>query len=296
MESMESSKNIGIDIKKSKSNLDLILTRFLRNRLAVLGLVLLLGLVSVAFLADRIATHPFDKQDLMATLESPGASHYFGTDEFGRDVFSRVVYASRISIEVGFLAVAIGLTAGGLFGAIAGYYGGLADSLIMRIMDILLSIPTTLLAIAIAASLGPGLFNLLIAVGVASIPRYARIVRGSVLSVREMEFIEAAKATGSGDFRIIMKHVIPNCMAPLIVQATLGVAGAIISTAGLSFIGLGIQPPTPEWGAMLSSGRNYIRGYPHLTLFPGLAIMMTILALNFLGDGLRDALDPKQKR
>lgn len=281
--------------RKSKSNFDLILSRFLRNRLAVAGFILLAGLVLVALFADQIATHPYDHQDLMSTLESPSRQHFFGTDEFGRDLFSRVVYASRISIEVGFMAVAIGLSVGGFFGALSGYYGGPLDAFVMRIMDILLSIPTTLLAIAIAASLGPGLFNLLVAVGVSSIPRYARIVRGSVLGVKDMEFIEAARSTGSGDFRIIVRHVVPNCMAPLIVQATLGVAGAIISTAGLSFIGLGVQPPTPEWGAMLASGRNYIRGYPHLTLFPGLAIMMTILALNFLGDGLRDALDPKQR-
>lgn len=282
--------------RKSKSNANLILSRFLRNKLAVLGFILLLILVGVAIFADQIATYPFDKQDLILTLDPPSQAHYFGTDEFGRDIFSRVVYASRISIIVGFLAVTIGVTVGGLLGAFSGYYGGWLDSIVMRVMDILLSIPTTLLAIAIAASLGPGLFNLLVAVGISSIPRYARIVRGSVLSVRDMEFVEAAKATGSNNFRIIIKHVIPNCMAPLIVQITLGVAGAIISTAGLSFIGLGVQPPTPEWGAMLSSGRNYIRSYPHLTFFPGLAIMLTILALNFLGDGLRDALDPKQKR
>ncbi len=181
-------------------------------------------------------------------------------------------------------------------GAVSGFYGGRVDNAIMRSMDILLSIPQILLAIAIAASLGPGLFNLMIAVGISSIPSYARIVRGSVLSIRNQEYVEAAKAMGSGDIRIIMKHILPNCMAPIIVQATLGVAFAILTAAGLSFIGLGIQPPVPEWGAMLSGGRGYIRDYPYMTLFPGLAIMITILALNFLGDGLRDALDPKLKR
>lgn len=186
--------------------------------------------------------------------------------------------------------------AGGSLGAAAGYYGGRIDNMIMRVMDVLLSIPQTLLAIAIAASLGPGLMNMMIAVGISATPRYARIVRSSVLTIRGMEFIEAAQAVGSSDFRIIMKHIIPNSMAPIIVQSTLGVASAILNAAGLSFIGLGIQPPNPEWGAMLSGGRQYIRDYPHLTLYPGLTIMITILALNFLGDGLRDALDPKQRR
>ena len=166
----------------------------------------------------------------------------------------------------------------------------------MRVMDVLLAIPQTLLAIAIAAALGPGLYNLMIAVGISAVPNYARIVRGSVLSIRGMEYVEAARAVGSSDLRIILRHIIPNSMAPIIVQSTLGVASAILNAAGLSFIGLGIQPPNPEWGAMLSGGRQYIRDFPHLTLYPGLAIMLTILALNFLGDGLRDALDPKLKR
>jgi peptide/nickel transport system permease protein len=179
---------------------------------------------------------------------------------------------------------------------VAGFYGHLTDNVIMRSMDILLAVPSTILAIAIAATLGPGLFNLMLAVGIATIPRYARIVRASVLSLRHLEFIEAAQAVGSSDFRIILKHILPNCMAPVIVQATLGVASAILNTAGLSFIGLGIQPPTPEWGAMLSGARSYIRDYPYMTIFPGLAIMLTVLSLNFLGDGLRDALDPKLKR
>ena len=183
-----------------------------------------------------------------------------------------------------------------MLGATAGYYGGWIDNGIMRVMDVLLSVPQTLLAIAIVAALGPSLMNLMIAVGVSEVPTYARIVRGSVLSIRGMEFVEAARSVGSSDLRIILKHIIPNSMAPIIVQSTLGVASAILNAAGLSFIGLGIQPPNPEWGAMLSGGRQYIRDFPHLTLYPGLAIMFTILALNFLGDGLRDALDPKLKR
>jgi len=285
-------KNIG----QSQHGLKEIFKRLSRAPLAMIGLAIVVVLVFTAVFADYIAPFGYADQDLMAAFEEPSKAHLFGTDEFGRDIFSRIIYGSRISLQVGFIAVGIAVFAGGFLGAIAGYYGGKADNLIMRAMDVLLSIPSILLAIAIAASLGPGLFNLMIAVGISSTPNYARIVRGSVLSIRNQEFVEAAKAVGSSDLRIILKHIIPNCLAPIIVQATLGVAIAILTAAGLSFIGLGIQPPIPEWGAMLSGGREYIRDYAYMTVFPGLAIMITILALNFLGDGLRDALDPKLKR
>ena len=288
----QTEKNIG----QSQHGLREIFKRLSRAPLAMIGLAIVVVLVFTAVFADYIAPFGYADQDLMAAFEEPSKAHLFGTDEFGRDIFSRIIYGSRISLQVGFIAVGIAVFAGGFLGAIAGYYGGKADNLIMRAMDILLSIPSILLAIAIAASLGPGLFNLMIAVGISSTPNYARIVRGSVLSIRNQEFVEAAKAVGSSDLRIILKHIIPNCLAPIIVQATLGVAIAILTAAGLSFIGLGIQPPIPEWGAMLSGGREYIRDYAYMTVFPGLAIMITILALNFLGDGLRDALDPKLKR
>ncbi|MDR1731556.1 MAG: ABC transporter permease [Synergistaceae bacterium] len=270
--------------------------RFRKNRMALFGGIMITGLAVVAVFAPWIAPFPYDEQDFMVAQEPPSRDHWFGTDEFGRDIFSRIVYASRISLEVGFIAVSIGMFVGGMLGSIAGYYGQRLDNMIMRAMDILLAVPSTILAIAIAATLGPGLFNLMLAVGISTIPRYARIVRASVLSIRHLEFIEAAKAVGSSDLRIIAKHILPNCLAPVIVQATLGVASAILNTAGLSFIGLGIQPPTPEWGAMLSGARTYIRDYPYMMISPGLAIMITVLALNFLGDGLRDALDPKLKR
>ncbi len=280
---------------KKKSNWVDVWKRLKKNKMAMFGLLIIVILFLTAIFADFIAPYTYKEQDLMNMFQTPSKAHLFGTDEFGRDIFSRVVFGSRISLEVGFIAVGISLVIGGILGAVAGFYGGKLENLIMRSMDVLLAIPQILLAIAIVAALGPSIFNLMIAVGISSIPGYARLVRASVLTIREQEFVEAAKAVGSSDMRIIFKHIIPNCMAPIIVQATIGVAIAILTAAGLSFIGLGIQPPIPEWGSMLSSGRSYIRDYPHMTLYPGLAIMVTIFALNLLGDGLRDALDPKLK-
>lgn len=270
--------------------------RLRRNNLAMVGLIILIILVLVAIFADQIAPYGYAQQDLSKQFLTPSREHLFGTDDLGRDIFSRIIYGSRISLKVGFISVSISLIIGVTIGAVTGYYGGRVDNILMRGIDILQSIPDILLAIAIMSALGPGLANLMIAVGIAAIPGYARLVRSSVLSIKDMEFIEAARANGSNDARIIFKHIIPNCLAPIIVQATLGVAYAIINAAGLSFIGLGLEPPTPEWGAMLSGGRAYIRDATHMTLFPGLAIVITIFALNVLGDGLRDALDPKLKR
>lgn len=272
-----------------------IFKRLKRNKLAMAGLIILVILIVVAVLAPLIAPYGFDEQDLSKSLLKPCKEHLFGTDLKGRDVLSRMIYGSRISLFVGFFAVSISVVVGGFLGAIAGYFGGKLDNVIMRCMDVLLAIPSILLAISIAASLGPGLINLMIAVGISSIPGYARLVRASTLSIRNIEYVEASKSVGASNLSIILKHIIPNCLSPVIVQATLGVAFAILTAASLSFIGLGIKPPQPEWGAMLSSGREFIRTHMHLTLFPGLAIMITILALNFLGDGLRDALDPKLK-
>lgn len=270
--------------------------RMKRNKLAMVGLVIIITLILIAVFADFIAPFGFADQNLQNQFAKPNSTNLFGTDNLGMDIFSRIIYGSRISLKVGFISVGIALALGVTIGAVTGYYGGRIDNYLMRFIDVLQSIPDILLAIAILAALGPKLANLMIAVGVAAIPGYARIVRSSVLSIRDMEFIEAAKANGSSDFRIIFKHVIPNCLAPIIVQATLGVAYAIINAAGLSFIGLGLEPPAPEWGAMLSSGRAFIRDHVHMTIFPGLAIVITIFALNVLGDGLRDALDPKLKR
>ncbi len=280
---------------QKRSQFAVTLRRLKRNKLAMTGLAIILLLFLAAALADVIAPYHYAQQNLREVFQYPSLKHPFGTDDFGRDIFSRIIYGTRISLEVGFLSVGLAIVLGGILGAVAGYYGGRVDMLIMRTMDILLSIPSILLAISIVAALGPGLGNLMIAVGLSNIPRYARLVQASVLAIRDFEYVEAARAVGSGDGRIIFRHILPNCLAPIIVQGTLGVAQAIIVAAALSFIGLGIQPPVPEWGAMLSGGRSFIRNYWFMTVFPGLAIMITVFGLNLLGDGLRDALDPRLK-
>lgn len=272
--------------------------RLLRNKMAVVGLVILLLLVISAIFADVIADYDSKvvAQNVVERLQGPSAEHWFGTDEFGRDIFARIIHGGRVSLVVGLVSISVSLVVGGCLGAFAGFYGGKVDNIIMRIMDIFLAIPSILLAITIVAALGTNLINVMIAIGISYIPTFARIVRAAVMGVKDQEFVESARAIGASNATIIFREVIPNCMAPIIVQATLSVAGAILSTASLSFIGLGVQPPSPEWGAMLSSGRNFLRDAMHLTLFPGLAIVITILALNLLGDGLRDALDPRLKQ
>jgi peptide/nickel transport system permease protein len=270
--------------------------RLKMNRASICGLAVIVVLMTSALLAPWIAPYDPAKMDVRARLQGPSLKHVLGTDNFGRDIFSRIVYASRISLVIGFVAVGIGAVFGGITGAVSGYYGRGLDSLLMRTMDVLLSIPQIILAIAIVGAMGASLLNLMIAVGVSVLPRYARLVRASAMSLRDLEFIEAARAAGASDLRIILQNIIPNCMAPLIVLSTLGVAQAILSAATLSFLGLGIQPPTPEWGSMLSDGRQFLRNAPHITIFPGLAIVIVVMALNMLGDGLRDALDPKLRR
>lgn len=272
--------------------------RLKRNKMAMFGLAILIILVLSAVFADVIAGYEtvVIKQHLKDRLQGPSLKHWLGTDEFGRDMLARMIHGSRVSLQVGIVAIGMAIIAGGGLGAISGYYGGKLDNLIMRIMDIFLAVPSILLSIAIVAALGPSMFNLMLAISISYVPTFSRIVRASVLTIKDQEFIEAAKAIGASDTRIILRHIIPNSLAPVIVQGTLGVAGAILSTAGLSFIGMGIQPPAPEWGAMLAGGRQYLRYAWHVTTFPGLTIMITILALNLLGDGLRDALDPRLKQ
>ena len=219
-----------------------------------------------------------------------------GTDHYGRSILSRILYGGRISLLVGICAVALSVTMGTVLGSIAGYYGGVVDNVIMRIVDVMMAIPNILLAIAICAALGNGLQNMIFSIAISSVPGYARVVRSAVLSVRNQEYIEAAVSNGAGDIRIIFKYILPNCLAPIIVQATMRVASAILSASSLAFIGLGVQQPIPEWGAMLSAGRPYFRDYWWVITFPGLAIMMTIYGINLFGDGLRDALDPRLKQ
>ncbi len=277
--------------------------RLKKNRLAMVGLgfiVLLVILAIFTVVVDIVTGGTFYeehviKQNLRLRLQGPSLEHIFGLDEFGRDIFLRVIWAIRYSLFMGTVAIAISVVIGSFLGALAGFYGKITDNVIMRIMDIFLAIPSMLLALAIVAAFGTSLTNVLMAIAISYIPTFARTVRASVLTVKDQEYIEAARALGASDARIICKYIIPNCLAPLIVQASLGVAGAILSIAGLSFLGLGIQPPTPEWGSMLSNARSYIRDGWHITVIPGLMIMLTILSLNLLGDGLRDALDPRLK-
>ena len=285
----------GVAIKK-QSQIKEIFKRFKRNRMAVFGLVVIILLILCALFPSAIAPYGYDDQNLSEQFIAPCLAHPFGTDNFGRDILSRVIYGCRVSLLIGLISVSISCVLGVMLGCIAGYYGNKVDNLVMRFIDIMLAIPQMLLAMSIVAALGIGTENLILAIAIGSVPGYARIVRGSILSVKGQEFIEAARSIGASDFRIITRHIVPNCLAPIIVQATMSIASAILSTASMSFIGLGIEPPTPEWGSMLSAGRAYLRDHWFVVTFPGVAIMLTVFAFNLFGDGLRDALDPKLKQ
>jgi len=261
-----------------------------------LGLVVALFLVIIAVFAPLLAPYPYDKQDLLHTRAAPSAQHLFGTDELGRDVFSRVIWGSRFSLSIGILAVVIGTTVGMFFGSLAGYFGGLVDDIIMRLVDILSSIPDILLAIAVSVVLGPGFFNSVLALCIGSIPMSVRLLRAAILSIRQQEYLEAATSINAGTARIIVRHVLPNSFSPVLVSSTMMIGHVILAAAMLSFIGLGVQPPMPEWGSMIAGGRSLIRTAPHMVTFPGIFIMLAVLALNMFGDGLRDALDPKLKK
>ena len=280
---------------KKHTMLSEIWRRFKKNKQAVVGLIVLIIFILVAIFAKQIAPYWYDDQDASRAMIGPCAQYPFGTDNLGRDVLSRLIYGSRYSLSIGFLAVGISVLTGGFLGVIAAYYPKL-DNIIMRCMDLFMAIPQMLLAICIVSALGSSLFNLMLAVGLSSTPKFARVVRASVLATREQEFVEAARAIGASNTRIILHHILPNSISALIVQATLAMAGAIISASALSFLGFGIQAPMPEWGAMLSAGRKYIRTQAYLTVIPGLAIMVVVYALNVVGDGLRDCLDPRLKK
>lgn len=275
-----------------------VLHRLSKNKGAMLGLFIISVLVFISVFADVL--FDYDTQviamNVAERLQSPSWKHPFGTDDMGRDMLIRILYGARYSLAIGTVAVLIALLFGVVLGAVAGYYGGVTEEVIMRITDIFASVPYMLMAIVIVSVLGSSAINLMIAVGVTSIPGFVRITRASVLTVRNQEFLEAARAIGRTNTSIIFHHVLPNCLSPIIVQVTLRIASAIISASGLSFLGLGVPKPSPEWGSLLSAGRGFMRDYGYLTLFPGITIMITVLAFNLLGDGLRDALDPKLKK
>ena len=281
---------------RKESQLKEIWRRMRKNKAAMVGLVIFLIFVAVALLADVIV--PYDMaitQNGAERLLPPSAEHWFGTDTYGRDVFARVIHGSRVSLSIGVVTSLITLVVGGMLGAMAGYYGGAVDNIIMRIMDTFMCIPFMLLALAIVAALGHSMTNLLIAITISNIPSTTRLVRSCILTVVDQDYVEAAKSYCANDLRIIVKYILPNAMGPIIVNTTMGMASMILAAAGLSFIGMGIQPPDPEWGSMLSSARDFMRTSPHLLYIPGIAIVLSVLSINLVGDGLRDALDPKLK-
>ena len=269
---------------------------FCKRKVAVLGLVIVLIYIIVAIFAPLLAPYDPVKQDLANMLQTPGPKHLLGTDEMGRDILSRIIYGARISMKVGFYAVGVAFVIGIPLGIFAGYFGGKVDLLIMRAMDVLLAFPGILLSIVFVSVLGPNLDNAILSVGIYTVPNFARMARGETLALRNSEFIEAARAMGSGDIRIVFSHILINIVSPMIVMGTLSFGTAIITTSGMGFLGIGAQPPTPEWGLMISAGRDYLRDYWHIAIIPGLAIVVTAFALNMLGDGLRDALDPRLKQ
>lgn len=266
--------------------------RLLRSKSAIIGLAIILSITFVAIFAEQIAPYDPIKQSFVRQLRPPSASFPLGTDEFGRDILSRIIHGARWALLAGILADSIALILGVTLGLIGGYYGGRVDALVVWFTDVMLAFPYLLLAMIVVAIFGPGIRNAMIAVGIVYMPQYARLVRGTVLSLKEKEFVEAARAIGASSFRIMFRHILPNCVAPIIVMATLAVGWAIVQTAGLSFLGLGARHPMPEWGAMLSGGRNYMLSAWWIATFPGLAIVITVIGFNLLGDGLRDVLDP----
>lgn len=266
------------------------------NTAAVVGLFIILFLMFVAILGPLIMPYDPNFSDMSKSFLQPNAQHWFGTDQLGRDIFCRIIAGTRISLTVGLSAVAIALAIGVMLGSVAGYFGGKLDTIIMRIMDMMLSIPSILLAIAFMAALGKGIDKAVIAIGLVSIPEYARIVRGSILSVKENDYVQAARVIGCKHSRIIFKHILPNVLSSIVVRATLGISTAVLDTAALGFLGLGVQPPAAEWGDMLGRARGFIFTAPYTLIFPGIAITITVLAFNLLGDGLRDALDPKSRK
>lgn len=267
--------------------------KFKKQKTAIAALVFILFLVLLSFISYSIVPYGINEYDYSAIMQAPSAAHIFGTDEFGRDLFSRILCGTGISLGVGLFSVSIAAVIGSILGLIGGYYGGLIDALIMRVCDALFAFPGIILAIAIVAILGNGMVNVVIAVAVFNIPKFARLVRGNTLATKNSVFVQAAKNIGAGDARILFRHILPSAIPDIIVQYSMSIGSSILTASSLSFLGMGAQPPTPEWGLLLSNGRNYMMSSWHITLFPGLAIFLTVLSFNLLGDGMRDALDPK---
>jgi len=282
---------------KKKSQLQMIWRRFCKNKLALAGLIVFTLIVLIAVTAPLYLDYTEDvtRQDIMAQFQTPSSEHLLGTDHFGRDILARLLWGAKYSILVGLGVIAVSLLSGSVLGATAGFFGGVYDQVIMRVLDVFFAIPMTLMAISIVAAFGNSIPNLILAISLGQIPKMSRIIRSSVITLKGQDFIEAAYACGTSKARIIRKHILPNAIGPIIVEGTLTMGKAIILVAGLSFIGMGIQPPTPEWGAMLSEAKNYMLNYPYLMYAPGIAIVITVLSITLIGDGLRDALDPKMK-
>jgi ABC-type dipeptide/oligopeptide/nickel transport system permease subunit len=280
---------------KQRSMFQQIVNRLLHNKSAMIGFVMLMIIMVACILSPVISPAGFNAQNLLEKFQEPGTRHFFGTDNLGRDIFSRILYGGRVSLWIGFASTMVSAIFGITIGLLAGFFGGWIDNIIMRILDIVMSIPPILLAITIAAALGTGVNSAIIAIGVASIPIFARLTRAPILQVKNEEYIEAARAINAGNVRIMFRHLLPNILSPLIVQTTINIAMSILAAAGLSFLGMGVQPPNPEWGAIISSSRSYIVDHSYMVTAPGLAIALTVIALNLFGDGLRDCLDPRLK-
>lgn len=289
-------ENNAAAVEKPESQLRAMWYSLLEDKAAMAGLILIAFLALVAIFGPLIMPYDPNRSNLQTSFLPPSMSHWFGTDQLGRDILSRIISGARISLTVGITAVSISLSIGVVLGSIAGYRGGWIDTIIMRVMDMMLAIPSILLAIAFMAALGKGIDKAVIAIGLVSIPEYARIVRGSILSVKENDYVQAARVVGDKSGRIIFRHILPNVLSSIVVRATLGISTAVLDTAALGFLGLGVQPPQAEWGDMLGRSRSFIFSAPYTLIFPGIAITLTVLAFNLLGDGLRDALDPKARK
>jgi peptide/nickel transport system permease protein len=296
--SLQATEEIGERLPTAKASSELadLWRRLRRNRAAVVGAGIVVVFVALAILAPLLVPYNPFQGNLNDRLQTFSQAHWLGTDELGRDLFSRIIYGARISLQIQIVAVSLSLVIGLTLGAVGAYWGGQVDNVIMRCMDVLLAFPSIFLALAIIAALGTGLFNLMLAAGISTVPAFARIVRGSILQLKEREFVEAALALGSRGGRVLFRHLLPNSLAPIIVQATLRMATVLLTAAGLSFLGLGVQPPTPEWGAMLSNARSYLIVAPRVATIPGLAIMVVVVGFNLFGDGLRDTLDPRLRQ